>query len=284
MKTNTICGYPGGKTKLLKEILPIIESYYLNNPQCKSYYEPLFGMGAIGIELLKNPKIENYYFADSDASLMAMWFTVIDQPSALIDKLENYTPSVEKFFEFRDELTKVVDVPLGQEAILDMAFKKIVLHQTSFSSVGMCGSVHGGIKQDISKVGDRYNPSNLKIKINNINNLCKQKNVQFQHINFFDNLDKIYDNTFTYLDPPYVNMGKRVYKDYFELESHYKLKAYIDKMRPTSWLLSYDNNDFIKELYKDCEIKELAMIYTITVNKRSQARSELLIRNKEGSD
>jgi DNA adenine methylase len=283
MKTNTVIGYPGGKSKLKKEILPIIENYFDKNPMCKSYYEPLFGAGAIGIELLKNPKIENYYFADSDASLMAMWFTVIDQPSALIDKLENYTPSVEKFFEFRDELVKVVDVPLGQEAILDMAFKKIVLHQTSFSSMGMRGSVHGGIKQDISKVGDRYNPSNLKIKINNINNLCKQKNVQFQHINFFDNLDKIYDNTFTYLDPPYVNMGKRVYKDYFELESHYKLKAYIVKMRPTSWLLSYDNNDFIKELYKDCEIKELAMIYTITANNRSQA-SELLIRNKEGSD
>jgi DNA adenine methylase len=284
MKTNTVIGYAGGKTKLKKDILPIIENYYLNNPQCKSYYEPLFGGGAIGLELLKNDKIDNFYFADSDATLMAMWFAIQYQHEALIDLLEKYTPSVEKFFEFRDELIKVVDIPLSQEAILDIGFKKIVLHQTSFSSMGMRGSVMGGINQSSSKVGDRYKPKNLKLKINNINKLCKEKNVQFIHANFFDVLHIIYPNTFIYFDPPYVNMGKRVYKDYFELEAHYKLKEYIDRITPCSWLLSYDDNDFIRELYKDCEIKDVSLFYTITANNRSNKKSELLIRNKEGSD
>ncbi len=61
-------------------------------------------------------------------------------------------------------------------------------------------------------------------------------------------------NAFVYIDPPYVNKGKKLYMNFYKKEDHVNIANSIFANDINFlWMISYDNNDLIKELYGSCE-------------------------------
>lgn len=81
-------------------------------------------------------------------------------------------------------------------------------------------------------------------KVNIYNNLISKINLihcDYKQI-------EIPENSFVYLDPPYFKRDK-LYKNNI---NHLELFKYIKSLpKSVIWLLSYDDNDFIKKLYQD---------------------------------
>lgn len=86
------------------------------------------------------------------------------------------------------------------------------------------------------------------------------------------------DNTFFYLDPPYYGSETYYQSGGFNRESHERLAKTL-KTTKSKWLLSYNDTEQIRELYKDYEILQTPeFIYTMPKNTVKKIR-EIVIKN-----
>lgn len=97
----------------------------------------------------------------------------------------------------------------------------------------------------------------------------------------YEKLIKTYDerDTLFYLDPPYVGT-QSYYKTPrgFNTQDHENL-AGILKDISGKFILSYNDCEVIRDLYKGFNIKELNIKYTLGGNHKSKDGSEILIMN-----
>jgi Site-specific DNA methylase len=101
----------------------------------------------------------------------------------------------------------------------------------------------------------------------------------------FENLIEQYDRpgAFFYLDPPYF-MAEDIYAVDFPQEDHYRLFETLRKI-DGKWLLSYNDCDFIRELYKDYQQYGFTRINNFVQRYESGAvYGELLIANYDMSE
>ncbi len=91
----------------------------------------------------------------------------------------------------------------------------------------------------------------------------------------FENLIKVYDRptAMFYCDPPY-HTTEDYYDVEFKAEDHIRLKDCLNGIKGR-FLLSYNDDDFIRNLYKDFNISEVVRGNNLTSGKYK----ELLIRN-----
>jgi DNA adenine methylase len=57
--------------------------------------------------------------------------------------------------------------------------------------------------------------------------------------------------TLFYFDPPYYKKGKDLYINFYEHADHQQISQLISSLNDKYWLVSYDNNENIRELYKE---------------------------------
>ena len=97
----------------------------------------------------------------------------------------------------------------------------------------------------------------------------------------FDNLIKVYDRpeALYYCDPPYHGTEAH-YTDIFSTADHERLRAALGQVKGR-WLLSYNDDQYIRELYAGYTIEELQRPMGLTHKDfhNKKAFNELLIRN-----
>ena len=81
-------------------------------------------------------------------------------------------------------------------------------------------------------------------------------------------------NVFVYLDPPYFSNGSHLYMNSYNNQDHAELARYIQRQVILHWMMSYDDCDFIRNLYKSCRITHISLQYSLQQKRRA---SELLI-------
>ena len=91
----------------------------------------------------------------------------------------------------------------------------------------------------------------------------------------YDDLIKVYDRptAFFYCDPPYYK-AEKLYDVPFDEADHLQLKQYLSNIKGL-FLLSYNDDPFIRELYKDYHIDAIERSNNLSSGKYK----ELLIRN-----
>jgi len=274
MSRHTLFRYPGGKSKLIKQIIKLSEDSIRNS---SIYIEPFFGGGSIGLYVLENyNNIEHFILNDKDSDLVNLWNGVINVPQELIKLIEEYIPSVESFYKFKEELENGLEKDL-----LLSGFKKLAVQQLSYSGLGCkAGGPIGGVSQKSDyKVDCRWSPKYLKKNILRFHELFLKRGVyEIFNVDFKDCLiNNNYKEVFSYLDPPYYVKGNDLYVNGFTTKDHETLGKIL-KDHKGNWALSYDKADFIEGLYKDIgTINNLSVNYTITT---SRNRQEILIVKK----
>ena len=98
----------------------------------------------------------------------------------------------------------------------------------------------------------------------------------------FEDIIKQYDrpHTLFYCDPPYLG-AERYYNHSgvnFDREMHQKL-AYTLRNIKGRFIISYNNDEFIRSLYKGFVIEEISRQNNLSPSKRKNPYRELLIRN-----
>lgn len=115
--------------------------------------------------------------------------------------------------------------------------------------------------------------------ISRLSNIQKRlKNVIIRN----DNFDKIItsfdsNSTLFYLDPPYFNSEKH-YDNIFT-ENNHKQLFYALKNLKGKFILSYNDNLYIRNMYKDFNIIEISRYSNLTSKNNKAYYKELLITN-----
>lgn len=274
---NSFFRYPGGKGKLSDIISNklILLSFYKFKGFIKNleYREPFFGGGSVGLEFLCQTKMVNsVWINDKDNGIISLWNAIVNNPEELKDRIRNFIPTTDNFYSFKEELLKSTDCSV------DIGFKKLVLHQISYSGLGTkSGGPLGGQNQKSDyKVDCRWSPFYMIKKIDKIRNILSTLNIKFTSIDFSDLITENGENVILYLDPPYYIKGNSLYQFGFSVEDHKRLSELLQKTNH-KWILSYDDCEEVRELYRWAEIQKIHVNYTI---KTSRMKPELIICQK----
>lgn len=230
--------YPGSKLKHVKHLLPHIPR------DVEEWVEVFAGTAAMTFAVIRDrPAVKRVTLNDLDAGMWALWQTVHTDPGGLIRRIERHTPTSDDFYAYKaDPVTGVAE---------EDAFRKIVLHQTSYSGLGLkAGSPIGGRNQTGAyKVDCRWNAARLAQWIDERHRALSVVDCVVTNRSW-DDLDC---EGFRYLDPPYYAEGGNLY-------AHGSLDhlALADDLRSRSdWLLSYDDHPDVRALYSWADVERL---------------------------
>jgi DNA adenine methylase len=219
--------YPGGKVKLAVRIANYVMEFNSN-----AYMEPFCGGAAVAIELAKRNSALHITLNDKNKKMSDFWKTLITDYDTLADEVFEYVPTVESFTNLKQKQS---------------AFSTLVINRCSHSGRG--GGPIGGTTQSGNwKIGARWNNTKLANEIRTIGKLLRGRCdvLCCDGIELIENVD---NDISIYADPPYVKAGEVLYDVFFSTSDHIRLSEVIKTKN--NWVLSYDNNQFVKTLYDD---------------------------------
>lgn len=251
--------YPGGKTRACK-ILDKIFNEYFNNKQFEYVLSPFFGGGSFEF-YLQNKYNFKLIVNDKFTPLYNFWKQIKLDKQILcneLNKIQNVSKDL--FIEYRNTIMNLND------NILQQAIQFFIINRCSFSG----STLSGGFSKEASN--KRFTKSSIdKIKNLDLTNV-ELYNEDFE--NFINN--NICDNTLLFLDPPYyLEKKSKLYGNNGNMHNefnHIQLFNVINKKN--NWILTYNNCNFIKHLYKDYLIIDAEWSYSMNKTKKS---SEIII-------
>ena len=239
--------YPGGKRRLAPALAQFTDRH-MGLP----WVEPFVGGGGflslIGSGLFR----ERLVLADFDPHVAAWWQVVADPDPTEFDALLDLLAKTEPTVEMHAEMQAIHDADR-----LTMAYTGMVLNRTSFSGILSSGPIGGKDQQSAYPVGCRYNPDRLIGQHQQVRRHVIGSTVL--HADFAETLEH---RGLAVCDPPYVAKGAALYRHSFGEAEHRRLADCL-LSRDDPFVLTYDDDDLIRELYAGRTILEIPARYSI---------------------
>ena len=254
--------YPGGKTRACKILDNILKEHFIDSYD--TLITPFFGGGSFEF-YLQNKYNYKIIANDKFTPLYNFWKQVKNNKDLLCDELDKISNvSKEDFTNYRKSILELNDNAIKQ------AVQYFIINRCSFSGA----TLSGGFSNEASK--KRFTKSSIdrirKLNFTNIDIF----NLDFEE--FINN--NVYDNAILFLDPPYYLVKKsKLYGnngDLHEFFDHQKLYEVIKTKK--NWMITYNDCDYIRNLYKDYLIIDVNWSYGMN---KSKSSSEIVIIYKK---
>lgn len=257
--------YPGGKACIFNFVSSLMIQ---NNLVGMSYAEPYAGGAGLALKLLYDEYVDNIYINDLDRSIYAFWKIVTERNTLFCDWIEGVEVSVDSWNFYKSIQNNSKDYDL-----IDLAKSTFFLNRTNVSGV-IKGGIIGGINQEGKyKIDARFKKSELIQRIQKIEKFKHRINVSNEDgLVFIRRMNSIKQPIFIYLDPPYVLKGADLYMNYYSKFDHEKLALSLKKINQ-KWMVSYDHNDFILNLYANNE----KISYKLSQSTSNRVGTEIII-------
>ena len=254
--------YPGGKTRACTILYNLFKQHFQPS-HFDTVISPFFGGGSFefylqsqcGYHILGNDKFKPLY---------SFWSSCKEHKEELTNQLESVKEvTKDNFSAYRNQIVSL-------ENELEQAYYYFIINRCSFSGA----TVSGGVSDEASK--KRFTASSIS-KIKNID----LSTTDFLNLDCIDMIDNyaISDKQFLFLDPPYYLEEKsKLYGYSGDLHEGFNHEALFNCIKDRKgWMLTYNNCDYIKELYKDFLVLEVDWSYGMNKSKKS---SEIVIISK----
>lgn len=238
--------YPGGKNCIFPFISRILSENGITG--CK-YVEPYAGGAGLALRLLFEEYVESIVINDLDLLVHCFWKVCTQQNERLIQWVAETPVTVETWKHCKEILRH------KEEAIdFELATAFFFLNRTNVSGV-LNGGIIGGLNQlGKYKIDARYNKSELLQRIEKIGRY--KSRIEVSRLDGVKLLSRYTrsgaGSVFIYIDPPYYEKGSNLYMNYYNDQDHERLSMKIRKLKKP-WVLSYDNHEFIVNLYSNYE-------------------------------
>lgn len=268
MQSYTPLRYPGGKAKLYRFVEELITTNFKEKPV---YVEPYSGGFGLGMKLLLKDKVSKVYINDLDIAIYSFWKSVVEQSEEFVFLIENAILSI-------DEWKRQKAIYLNPNStMLEKGFATFYLNRTNRSGIILAGPIGGYNQEGNYKIDCRFNKSNL---ISLVNLIATKKNQiiisNLDGSDFIKSIDKQESNSLIYLDPPYVERGKELYKNSFTEDNHRDLCTVIKSLN-NLWFVTYDDNILVEGLYKNLGINRFDIKYSVQTKRLAK---EIVIFSK----
>ena len=258
-----ILKWAGGKSQMLKYILPLIPNY------SGRYIEPFLGGGAVYFAL--NP--DNAIISDSNPELINMYRQVADNVESVITYLNKYKNDKELFYAVREQVWE--NLPKAEAAA-----RMIFLNKTCFNGLyrvnkkGMFNTPFGNYKNPVICDEDRLrNASKI---------LSKATLVCGDYLDVLKSYAKSGD--FVFLDPPYVPVGKygdfkRYTKEQFYDHNQIELADEVKRLVNLGCyvILTNSNHPLCRELYSEFKYEVVPTRRSISSDSKTRCGEDIIV-------
>jgi DNA adenine methylase len=263
--------YPGGKSRAVKFLADYIPEY----DECR---EVFFGGGSLSFYLLQQFPKKKYFASDLNYELYCFWSQLQTNTQAVIK-------GVQKLF---DKYKKMDDEESGKKLFqllvkrresnlsdLQRAIDFYVLNRITFSGVVDSGGYSKG------SFDARFTQSSID-RLTDTAEVIQF--IQFSCDEYSKLINQKGKNVFIFLDPPYYSVTKsKLYGKNGILHTQFDHEQLFTALKKCShkWLITYDDSEYIRELYKDFHQQKWKLQYGMTNSGKSTSRigDELLIAN-----
>lgn len=248
---NSFIGWVGGKNRLKKKIISLI-------PDDVERYIEVFG-GAGWVLFGKEPH-KTEIFNDIDGNLINL-YSQIKYNCNNLQKEIDWLQSRELFSKYREQLKK--DIQLTD---LQRAARYLYIIKCSFGN---------------TKTSFATAPKNIYNVVEKLPEYQKRLSKVVIENRDFEHLIKTYDRpkALFYLDPPYVNTEKYYTSCCFSEEDHRRLNKVLKAIKGR-FILSYNDCDFIRNLYTDYNIVSVDRPNLLSANTKNHTNfKEVIITN-----
>ena len=242
-----VLAWPGAKTRLIKQILPMIPK--------STVCSPFFGGGSVELELAKTRLVSGY---DIMPSLVNFWQQMLIRPREVELFAGTYYPMNKEVFIMLKNWYE-------SEPTSRQAAQFYVLNMTSMNSM-------------MSNYGqDKLTEARLEAL-----GKFSRPRLTVGRIDFQDSIP-LHDDSFLYCDPPYCEhlLDNRVYRD--PLWSRKPAFEHVELAKllrgRESWILHYDDCEMVRDLYADYDMTRVSIRYGM--GNRKMSTKELIITSSD---
>ena len=266
--------YPGGKSRALKKILPLIPA------NIGEFREPFVGGGSVffAIRGIFQNGIKSYWINDLNYDLYCFWKQVRDNIADVVKELRKTHTTTTDGRALFEKLAKSKDLLCQEQDMLsefERAVRFFVLNRITFS--GVVDS--GGYSQ--AAYEKRFTVSS----IDRVDMIAPYlSGVTITNEDYTDALFHSGDDVFIFLDPPYWKATEsKLYGTRGALHTAFDHELFAENMRkcPHRWLITYDDSPMIRDLFGFADIHEWTLQYGMNNYRQGTAAkgNELFIKN-----
>ena len=247
--------YPGGKAKLGPWLAELINYNKLTN---LTYIEPYAGGAGAAFFLLFNKIVDKIIINDADIAIYGIWHSILYETERFIKTIKKTNLDINTWKKQRDIIENH-----KQHTLFEIGFAAFFLNRTNVSGIIKGGPIGGKDQKGKYKLNARFKKDKLIYRIENISKLSdKIKIYNNDAITLLHDIEKGFDkNTFIYLDPPYFKKGSQLYRNHYKIDDHVTISKKVKELK-LPWLITYDNCQEIKNLYKECKGLEFSLRYS----------------------
>lgn len=258
--------YPGGKAFLCPEIATRIEAC---TPRPMTYAEPYAGGAGAAIQLLATNRVERIILNDFDWRIYAAWHSMLHDADRFLDRIMSMPLDVATWYTQRDI---VLTADGSQSSMFDVGFATFYLNRTNRSGIIVGAGPIGGYDQTGKwKINARFPREALTSRIRWLYE--RREQIELSNDDGLAFLKRTAneqgEDTFFFIDPPYVSAGSRLYMNAMSELLHLNLAKFLIGNRDMPhWLVTYDDHPLIRSAYQEASVETLDVRYTLQ-NKRS---------------
>jgi len=225
-----ILRWPGGKSRLLKKLLPLIPKH-----EC---YGEVFGGGLALFGAKERSPLE--IVNDFNGDLIALYLNVQRHLPEMLRQIDLAVSSRELLFAYA-----------AQPGLTDIerAARFLIRNRTSFGGGGDSFTV-----AHTAKGGAGLNREKQKALLSAMHG--RLNGVVIEHLSW-DRFMELYDreNAFFFCDPPYIGAPTGAYDGWTE-ENAVSLRKRLKGLK-AKWLLTINDSAFTRDLFKDCTVESV---------------------------
>lgn len=268
--------YPGGKGFLSPFLSDQIHRRF--GSKSITYAEPFCGGAGSAVNLLVDGAVEKLILNDADHRIYSAWRAILTETDRFLEKLQATSPDL---LTWTSCLQTLSERPAA-DYDFEVGFATFFVNRTSRSGVVMGSGPIGGYGQDGAwKIDARYNKESLGKRILRIGGMSDRISVScLDALRFCKQLERsnALNETFLFVDPPYVHAGGRLYHDGMNLAKHDALAEWLLSGAAPHWLLTYDDHPIVRENFSSLPRYRMEVRYSL--GKRRLER-ELLYMSPE---
>ena len=271
MRFDSPLRYPGGKASLSGFLSRTIE---LNDLSGCSYFEPFAGGAGAALRLLREGVVSELHLNDFDPHIVSFWRAILDESERFADAVLSIPVNIQEWNR-QQQVYRLAD----PGKTFEVGFATFYLNRCNRSGIILGAAPIGGYAQAGEwKIDARFYRESLAERV-----LAIGKRREQIHITNMDAIDFLAErlpdrpdrqSSFTYLDPPYYSNGSRLYMTFDNDQRHSELARYMQQRLNCNWVMSYDDTEFIRNLYVTSNISSLSLEYSLH---RRRKTAELLI-------
>ena len=256
--------YPGGKSRAVDKIANII-------PDFDEFREPFLGGGSVFVYVKQRFPDKKFWINDLYSELYKFWLMTQNDIDGLIGKIYEWR----KKYHIGKELFQFLNKNIEQFNDLEKAAAFFIYNRITFSGT----TLSGGYSE--SAFNGRFTESSIK-RLNDLSKIINGSTIT--NYDYEELLKKEGDNVFIFLDPPYYSATKSaLYGKNGNLHKSFDHKRFAENMKQCKhkWLITYDDSEYIRDLFSFANIQSWNLTYGMRniTEKSDQNGKELFISN-----